>query len=309
VGGVSFASDDMPPLLDPTALPRVLGRDEARGLGITDRVIEARARSGRWQRVLPRTLLTSDTLLWLDRLDAAVTFAGPGALLSGAAALCDEFDSVRRPESVLVLVPYSFAARSIGWVHVRRVERMPSARLAPGAPRVEVARAVADLCVGMRWADDIRAVVTEAVRRRLCTPEELATAVDAGPRRGSKLVREAVREAAGGAWSAPEARVASLMRGAGLPAFKQNVEIRLPSGHVYIADFLWRRLRAILEIDSKRHHGTPGDRDATDARHIALESLGFSVIHRTPAAIRRDPGLFLDEVTRWLAARARETAG
>lgn len=285
-----------------------MNRDQARLLGVSDRVIEARVRSGRWRRVLPRTFLTSDTLLWPDRLYAALAFAGPGALLSGAAAICDEFDSVRRPQIVLVLVPYASASRSAGWVHVRRVERMPPRRPSPGPARVDVARAVADLCVGMRWIDDIRAIVTEAVRRRLCTPGELTAAVDDGPRRGSKLVREAVREAAGGAWSAPEARAATLMRGAGLPAFEQNAEIRLPNGRVYIADFLWRGLRAILEIDSEQHHGAPGKRDATDARHIELESLGYSVIHRTPAAIRRDPGLFVDEVARWLAARARFTA-
>ena len=184
-------------------LPRVLTRDEARRIGYSTDAVKHQLATGRWRRILPRTYLTSDTLTWLDRLAAALAFAGPDALLSGAAALCDEFESVRRPGTILTLVPYAFAPRSTGWVQIRRVERMPPARLAPGPSRVEVARAVADTCIGMRCMDDIRAVVTEAVRRRLCTAEELALAVDAGPRRGSKLVREAVREAAGGAWSAP----------------------------------------------------------------------------------------------------------
>jgi very-short-patch-repair endonuclease len=69
---------------------------------------------------------------------------------------------------------------------------------------------------------------------------------------------------------------------------------------------LWRALRAVLEIDSDEHHGDPADRDRTDARHVKLQSLGLSVVHRRPAVVLREPLRFQREITTWLAARARE---
>ena len=59
---------------------------------------------------------------------------------------------------------------------------------------------------------------------------------------------------------------------AGVPPLEQNARIRLPDGRHYIADFLWRELRAVLEIDSYEFHSLPGDADRTSARHIALET-------------------------------------
>jgi len=40
------------------------------------------------------------------------------------------------------------------------------------------------------------------------------------------------------------------------------------------------------------------------ARHLLLETLGYSVIHPSPAVIRRTPGVFVREVSTWLAARS-----
>ena len=64
----------------------------------------------------------------------------------------------------------------------------------------------------------------------------------------------------------------------------------------------------MLEIDSVEFHGLPPDADATDTRHIQLEALGYSVIHRRPAFIVREPRGFVAGVAIWLAGcRARST--
>jgi hypothetical protein len=73
----------------PHHLPRVLSRADALRLGYTRSAIEHRLRTRDWHVVLPHTYLTRDTLLWEDRLAAAVCYAGDGAVLSGAAALAD----------------------------------------------------------------------------------------------------------------------------------------------------------------------------------------------------------------------------
>jgi hypothetical protein len=39
-------------------------------------------------------------------------------------------------------------------------------------------------------------------------------------------------------------------------------------------------------------------------RHLALETLGYSVIHRSPRVIATEPARFVADVSSWLAGRA-----
>jgi very-short-patch-repair endonuclease len=300
--------DALYPVFDNTAVPRVLSRAEAARLGYTPSAIAHLVRTERWQRVLPRTYLTAGTLTWLDRLTAALAFAGPDAVISGAAALADDLRDMPRPDRVLVLVPILSGHRSTAWVQVRPTDRLPAGRQAPGPARAPVARAVADLAVCRRHADDVRALVTEVVRRGMCTVHELAVELGAGPRRGSAHLRQAITEVSDGAWSAPEARAATLLRRSRVPPFEQNVRIDLPDGRYLIVDFLWRALHAVLEIDSIEHHSLPGDRDATDDRHLMLETLGYTVVHRTPWTVINRPEQFVAGIERWLAARRQSAS-
>lgn len=298
--------DDVAPLYDPTAPPRILTWTQARRLGYSESAIRHLTATRRWQHALPRVYLTSDTLTFDDRLRAAIAFAGEGALLSGAAALCDlGLRSVSQPASILVLVPGNRAPRSVGWVRIRPSDRPMARALLPGHPRVSGARATADLALERRRQEDVRALVAEAVRRDVCTIADLAAELRAGPRRGSAFLRQAVDEVGAGAWSAPEARAATLLRRARVPAFEQNIRIDLPNGRWVIVDFLWRELRAVLEIDSDTHHALTGDAQTTADKHLALETSGFSVVHRTPTYVIRQPRAFVSGIDAWLAARIR----
>lgn len=168
---------------------------------------------------------------------------------------------------------------------------------------MEVARAVADLALGRQRLDDVRALVTEVVRRNLCTADGLAIELAHGPRRNSAFLRQAIEEASAGAWSAPEARAASALRLAGVPQFEQNARIDLPDGRWLYVDFLWRELRAVLEIDSLEHHSLPPDADNTSDRHLVLETIGYSVVHRTPRFVFRNSRSFVTGIAAWLAGR------
>ena len=95
-----------------------------------------------------------------------------------------------------------------------------------------------------------------------------------------------------------------LLRAACVPPFEQNARIELPDGRHYVADFLWRALRAVLEIDSVEYHLNPAAWQATMNRHLALETVGFSVAHRPPSAVRDHPTRFVQEISAWLASRA-----
>lgn len=181
---------------------------------------------------------------------------------------------------------------------------MPQRALLPGPRRAPLERAVADLALELTRLDDLRALVTEVVRRQICTVEELAAEYRAGPRNRSAFLRQAIDEVGGGAWSAPEARAATLLRRAHLPPFEQNVRIDLPGGRYLIVDFLWRELVAVLEIDSDTHHALAGDAEASADRHLLLETMGYSVIHRTPRYVLNQPRAFVASTDAWLAGRA-----
>jgi hypothetical protein len=299
----------LPPLElpNPDGVPRILTRSDALARGFTRHAIDHRLSSRDWHRVLPHTYLTGSTLTWSDRVQAALAYAGPESLLTSAGALADlGLRTVHRPPSLLLLVSRSNHVRPAGWVRLRRTDRMPAAATIPGPRRADLARAVADLALERRYLDDVRALVAQSLRARLCTLPELWTELGAGPHKHSRNLRLALEDMGMGAWSAPEARAGEILRQANVPTFEPNATIFLPSGGYLVVDFLWRALRAVLEIDSDEYHADPEDRDATDARHIALERLGYSVAHRRPGLIRREPRRFQREMETWLAARRVE---
>jgi hypothetical protein len=294
------------PYPDPDALPRVLTRADAIGRGMSRHAVDHRLSSGRWRRVLPRTYLTVDTFTERDRLNAALAFAGDGALLSGAAALrASEVRRIPMPDVVLVLVPPGNRTGSADWVLVRRTFRPLVREQWSGPARVEVVRATADAALAMRHLDDVRTLVARVVQQGRCSPVELAAELAAGPRQGSAHLRQALREIQAGAESAPEARAAVILRRAGVRDFVQNAEIQLPDRSTRRIDFYWPRLRACLEIDSVEWHFDRADWTSTWDRHLDLTKFGYSVIHRPPSALR-DRARFVTDVREWLAGRAAD---
>jgi hypothetical protein len=258
--------------------------------------------------VLPRTFLTADTLTEHDRWLAALAFAGVGAGLSGAAAL--RASGVRRiaeTARVLVLVPPSNRTLSHTWVQVRRSHRPMAHEQWTGPRRVEVSRAAADLALTLRRLDDVRALVARVVQDGHCTLAELGAELEAGPRRGSAHLRQALLEVGWGAGSAPEAEAGRILRRAGITGFVQNAVVRLPDGSTRVLDFYWPRLRACLEIDSVEWHFDRAAWSGTWDRHLALTTFGYSVIHRPPSALR-DPARFVRDVRDWLAGREADLA-
>jgi hypothetical protein len=291
---------------DPDALPRILSRSEARRRGFSDRAIAYRLRTGRWRRVLPRVFLTADTLTEPDRWAAALSFAGYGAALSGAAALrASEVARVREPQRILVLVPPSNRIESTRWVRVRASRRPLVVQNWYGPRRVEVARATADEALMMRRLDDVRTLVARVIQQQHCRLDELGAELEAGPRQGSGHLRRALAEVGWGAQSAPEARAARILRRAGITGFQQNVTITLPDGSRRRVDFYWSELRAVLEIDSYEFHLDRRDWKGTWDRHLDLTTFGLSVIHRPPSALD-DEAQFVADIRAWLAGRTSD---
>jgi hypothetical protein len=174
-----------------------------------------------------------------------------------------------------------------------------------GPARVEVARATADLALTLRRLDDVRTLVARVVQNRHCTVAELAHELEAGPRRGSRHLRQALAEVGYGAASAPEAAAARILRRGGITGFIQNATIRMPNGSTRVVDFYWPELRACLEIDSVEWHTEPSGWSATWDRHLQLSTQCLSVVHCPPSALR-DEAKFVADIAAWLAARRIE---
>jgi hypothetical protein len=145
------------------------------------------------------------------------------------------------------------------------------------------------------------------VQRGRCSVEELIAELDRAPRNNSALLRRAVDDVRGGAQSVAEAEAIDVLQRSPLPPFEVNVPIITPSGMlIAVADCLWRRLRAVLEIDSREFHFREEDWQRTMARHSLLTRHGLSVDHYSPAQVRRNPQSWARGVEQWLRARAAE---
>jgi hypothetical protein len=295
--------DAAPEWFDPDALPRVIGRADALRRGMSRHAIDHRLAVRRWRCVLPRTYLTADAFTDRDRLVAALVFAGAGAALSGAAALwASEVRRIAMPKKVLVLVPPPNRTRSAGWVQIRRTFRPIVTENWCGPTRAEPARAAADLALTMGRLDDVRALVARVVQDQHCSIADIGAELEAGPRRGSAHLRQALAEVGWGAASAPEAEAAHILRAAGITGFIPNATLELPDGTTRAVDFYWPDLRACLEIDSFEWHYQLEDWSGTWDRHLDLSKFGYSVIHRPPSALR-DKTRFAADVRAWLAGR------
>jgi hypothetical protein len=161
--------------------------------------------------------------------------------------------------------------------------------------------------MGTRAIDQVRAVVARGVQLDLCSVSDLTAELRAMPRNGSRPLRVAVGEIAVGVRSVAEAWTVNQLRRSRLPDFEVNVPVLDCNGVlVYVLDILWRRYRAVLEVEGRRFHSEGADWDRTLDRHNALTRAGLSLTHYQPSVIRSPNSGWLGEVAAWLRARAAE---
>jgi very-short-patch-repair endonuclease len=276
-------------------------------MGMPDTLIRSRRRTGRWQAVARDVFLTAPPVTELDRIAAAAIAGGRNGVVSGAAAV--QVWGLR-PRSrangrVLVLVPRDFGRRDNQWIRYRRTTRLPRPAIVREIRVAPPARAIADHALELVRLDDVRAIVAEAVQRGLVQPCDLEAEYLAGPRNDSMHLRVAVEDLMAGARSAPEARAARALRRAKLGCFEQNAEVAVGIRR-FVADFLWKELRAILEIDSHEYHFNSDDWQQTLRRDQIVQTAGYFVLHVTPRQVF-DEVQFVGTVRSWLSSLSRRS--
>jgi hypothetical protein len=288
------------PVYDRERLNRVLGeqfgvvsRAQALECGVSrgrlDHLVQP---GGRWQRILPGVYVVNTGAVSADqRAMAALLYAGPKSLLTGAVAVRRHRLQCAGLNQVDVLVPEDVRVRSAGYVRIVRTGRMPVKWFRTNRIRfVPLARAVADATRSMTSLGDVRALVAEAIQNGRCDVSLLVAELKNGPVGGSRLYRAALRECIAGSRSAAEGDLMTLIGRSGLAEPMYNAELYTADGtFLGIADAWWQRAGVVAEVDSRRYHLSPADYERTVMRHNRMAAHGITVLHFLPDTVKTEP--------------------
>lgn len=292
----------------------VVRNSELDQLGVPRSTTSWRARSGGpWQRLEPGVLLLASGQPSIsNRRHAALLYGGGGSMFTGATA-CRLYGLRSAPAAgpVHVLVPHRRRRASTPSTLVERTRRLPDHRSVDLLPCAPPARAVVDAVRRMRDLRAVRALISEAVQRRLVTPKDLAAELRACTTRGTALPRKVLKEVVAGVRSVSEAEARDLLRRHGLsePVWNRDVYAR-DGTWLGKPDACWVDLGVVLEIDSMEWHLSPADYRATQARQRRFAKAGVTVVPAAPADIRENGRRVVEEVRGALAeARGRLPLG
>ena len=247
---------------------------------------------GRWQRILPGVYVVNTGAVSADqRAMAALLYAGPKSLLTGAVAVRRHRLQCAGHHQVDVLVPEGVRVRSAGYVRIIRTGRMPEQCHRTQRIRfVPLPRAVADATRPMTSMSDVRALVAEALQKGRCELASLVAELNDGPVAGSRFYRAALRESIAGSRSAAEGELMTLIGRSGLPEPMYKAELHTPDGtFLGIADVWWQRAGVVAQVDPRRYHLSPADYERTMMRHNRMAAHGINVLHFLPDTVTSEP--------------------
>jgi hypothetical protein len=126
---------------------KVIAREQALGCGLSVKAVRYRLRQdGPWQRLLPGVYLAQTGIPCDDQRDmAALLYAGPRSVLTGAAAL-RRHGIVARGNAVDVVVPDTVGRVDAGFARLHRTVRLPRGFCIAG----EVRYAASSCCISRR---------------------------------------------------------------------------------------------------------------------------------------------------------------
>lgn len=272
-------------------------------LGVPSSTISSRcAPGGVWVRVLSGVIaLTRGVLTRRQRLAAALLYAGVDAMVTGVAA-CRLYGLRRLPDddTVHTLVPHATRRRSQRFVITERTLRLPRPHLRDDVPVAPIHRAVLDAARRMRRLDDVRALLAEAVQRRLTTVVALRRELEEGSGRGTALVRRVLVEIEDGVRSVAESWCRMIVADMpGFPPVIWNANLEHSDGtFLACVDGFVGGVALAIEIQSFEHHADPEAFDETMRRQARLITAGVLLVPVTPRQLRDEPGT----VTRLLRA-------
>lgn len=278
----------------------VVSRRQLFECGVTP--AEIRWKLGRaWRVLLPGVVLLSPGLPTIEqRHVAALLYSGPKSWLAGPSALgrhgIASPDETRR---VHVLVPLPQRPRDVSWVSVRRTGVAHERIRERGPLRWScLPRSLVDAAAIAASEDTARAILIEAVQRRLVRLDDVAHWIEVRRPNGRARLRRALAEAAVGAWSVPEADLARLISTSRvLPPIWANPELADLDGKRLTTPDLWLDdVGMAVMVQSEEFHEGILQWDATVESCDDLSAARVVVIGVTPRALTRHPAAVLTRV-------------
>jgi very-short-patch-repair endonuclease len=283
----------------------------ARAAGISDSAIQRRVGSGLLERLDRQVLrMAGAPPTWRQRALAAVWVAGPEALLSHrAAALLWGLDGIEHaPFDVLTHRWARRTARSGTKVHEARDLIGADRHQRDAIPCTSIVRTLLDLpAVVHRFRAD--QAFEDALRRRLCTVDEVADRFVQVARRGrpgTVAMRGLIGKRLGAyvpTMSEFERRTSELAEAIGLPRPARQHPVDIGSTTVYL-DLAWPGRSLAVECDGLFHHATDLQLPWDEHRQNELVLRGWLVLRFTWQQLTRSR----DVVSQQLWAAYQRTA-
>ena len=239
---------------------------------------------------------------WEQRVLIAVLAAGPGALAShrSAAALWG-LDGSTRGVPELVTPRHLRSRAQLGRCHESTDLHLASPVERLAIPCTGLVRTLVDLGA-VAPPERVQQAIDDAVRRRLCTWDDLMHTMARHSRRGRRGVGplRAILEECYGA-SVPDSRfnrlVERLLVDSGLPQPEIEHRVLDASGtEVARVDLAYPLQLVALELDSRRFHLSVDAFESDRPRQNRLELLGWTVLRYTWAHYTRTPNRLVGEV-------------
>jgi hypothetical protein len=246
-----------------------------------------------WTVVLPGVYAAqTGPLTDRQRLQAALLFAGEGAMLDDTTALAQHGTRYLPPDTMVrALVPAANQRHSKDFVVIRRTIHVPQPkRTRDGLAVAPVARALTNFA--LRHPDDrtVRAVLASALQRGHVSIDELLHEHDICSSRGRRRLTRILEELCDGVRSAPEGDIRSLVRTSKiLPEPLYNCLLELADGRRISPDLLIEEAGLVHETNGRGPHYEDEDAfDGMQERHDAMTVAGLTVLHNSPRLIARD---------------------
>jgi hypothetical protein len=278
--------------------------DQLAAAGVGRSTLRRRVADGLWQRVLPGVVALHPGRLTAEARRHAVALWLPGGVLCGpTAAAVHGVDA--RPTTLVHVAVLSGRPRGAAWVRVHRLRDLPPAHRTTvgGLPLTSAARTVVDVHDTTSGYAARRALVLDAVQRRVVRPHAVIAAAVTTPglRRRSEL-GGTLLYALAGAQSVAEVAFAEFCAVWGLPepVAQHAVPTRLGPLHL---DFAVPRERVGVEVDGFDGHAYDRQRRRDHERDMALAAVGWLVVRIEPRRLVAAPELVHDDLVRLLTRR------
>lgn len=274
-------------------------RAQATGAGATIAQIDGELRTGRWTRVLPEVYSTAGPGPAPARgpmtfIRAVWLWAGPGAVIEGAAALIWQRRSDRPLTEVTVSCGRNLRPpRGPDWpIRVRRhiVHEFWTVHWN------QIVTVRSEYAIAQLLPAAGPALLDDAVRRRWVTVDQIAEVhrcLSSG--RGSVVRGTILAAAEGGAISEAERLLHRHLRAAGIRGWRANAPVRLGSGY-RIGDVVFEEVRLLVEIDGFAFHTDHTTFQDDRRRQNEFTVAGWTVLRFTWWTLMQAPELVLRDI-------------